>query len=47
MEFVTSNLAYGEQLRDLINSFGLDSKIVKRKDHFVVYLKEGDQIVIF
>ena len=36
---------YSESLRDLINSFGLDAKIVKRKEHFVVYLKEGEQIV--
>ena len=29
----------------MINSFGLDAKIVKRKKAYVVYLKEGEQIV--
>jgi DNA-binding protein WhiA len=29
----------------MINSFGLESKIVQRKKTFVVYLKEGSQIV--
>lgn len=33
------------QLRDIINSFLLDAKIVKRKKTYVVYLKEGTQIV--
>lgn len=34
-----------EQLRDIICSFELDAKIVERKKHFVVYVKEGAQIV--
>ena len=34
-----------EQLRDTMNSFDVDAKIVERKKHFVVYLKEGAQIV--
>lgn len=28
-----------------MNDFGVDAKIVQRKKHFVVYLKEGSQIV--
>ena len=28
-----------------MNGFGVDAKIVQRKKHFVVYLKEGSQIV--
>ena len=28
-----------------MNSFDVDAKIVERKKHFVVYLKEGAQIV--
>ena len=28
-----------------MNSFGLDAKIVKRKKNYVIYLKEGSQIV--
>ncbi|WP_317856344.1 DNA-binding protein WhiA [Chakrabartyella piscis] len=45
LEFVVSSEQLAEQLKDLINTFELDSKVVARKDHFVVYLKEGEQIV--
>lgn len=34
-----------EYLRNMICSFGLDAKIVIRKNNYIVYLKEGDQIV--
>ncbi len=30
---------------NLINEFGLNAKTIERKNNFVVYLKEGDQIV--
>lgn len=33
-----------EQLRDLMQFFGLDAKIVLRKKYYVVYLKEGSMI---
>lgn len=33
------------QLKEIINSFGMDAKIVIRKKYFVVYIKEGSQIV--
>ena len=45
MEFVLVDEFSAEQLKELINSFGLDAKVVERKEHFVVYLKEGEQIV--
>ena len=45
MEFVLADKFVAEQLRELINSFELDAKVVERKDHYVVYLKEGEQIV--
>ncbi len=32
------------EIRQLIESFQLDAKIVERKGHYVVYLKEGAQI---
>ena len=32
-------------MRDMINSFDMDAKIVQRKKTSVVYLKEGEQIV--
>lgn len=33
------------QTRDIINSFHIDAKIVARKKYYVVYVKEGSQIV--
>lgn len=44
LEFVTGNEEHSRELRDLINSFGLNSKIVIRKDNYVVYIKESEQI---
>lgn len=44
-EIVCRTLPQATQLRDVINSFGMDAKIVERKKHQVVYLKEGAQIV--
>jgi len=45
LEFVTHNQEHSRDLSKLINSFGLNSKIVTRKENYVVYLKEGEQIV--
>ncbi len=44
LEFVTGNEEHSSDLRELINSFGLNSKIVLRKEYFVVYIKESEQI---
>lgn len=44
-EVVCNNLEDANQFRDIVNSFQLDAKIVQRKKYFVVYLKEGSQIV--
>ncbi|MDF2609629.1 MAG: hypothetical protein K0R92_1103 [Lachnospiraceae bacterium] len=33
------------QLQEIINSFEIDAKIVTRKKYYVVYIKEGSQIV--
>lgn len=45
LEFVNQDEAHAKSLSLLVNSFGMDSKIVLRKKYFVVYLKEGRQIV--
>lgn len=45
LEFVTNSQQHSEELCNLINSFGLNSKIVIRKESYVIYLKEGEQIV--
>ena len=47
LEVVTNNNSYADDLRRLINSYGLNSKVVSRKNSFVVYLKEGENIVDF
>jgi len=45
LEFITHSEEYGESLKDLINEFGLESKLIDRKANHIVYIKEGDQIV--
>jgi cell division protein WhiA len=45
LEFVTHNQDYAEQLSRLINSYGLFSKVIQRKGSYVVYIKEGEQII--
>lgn len=44
-EIVCRSKPQAEQLRETINSFEMEAKIVERKKHYVVYLKEGSQIV--
>ena len=34
-----------EQLREILHQYEIDAKIVLRKKHYVVYVKEGSQIV--
>ena len=43
-EIVCRTMPQAEQLRDTMNSFDVDAKIVERKKHFVVYLKEGAEM---
>ncbi|AOY74779.1 DNA-binding protein WhiA [Clostridium formicaceticum] len=45
LEFVTNSLQHSENLKDLINEFNLNAKTVERKGSYVVYIKEGDQVV--
>ncbi len=44
-EIVCPSMAKAEQLKGIIAAFEMDSKIVLRKKYYVVYIKEGDQIV--
>lgn len=44
MEFVTNNEEFAESLKELINSIGFNCKIVLRKNNYVLYLKESEQI---
>jgi len=45
LEFVTHNDDYALKFSSLINTYGLSSKVIQRKNSYVVYLKEGEQIV--
>lgn len=45
IEIVCAARSKAEQVKQLINSFGLESKVIERKKSYVVYLKEGSQIV--
>lgn len=44
-EIVCRTKEQAKQLQQLMNGFETDAKIVERKGHYVVYLKEGSQIV--
>ncbi|MTM09212.1 DNA-binding protein WhiA [Turicibacter sanguinis] len=44
LEFVANNEEFAESLKNLINSLGFNSKTVPRKNNYVVYLKESEQI---
>ncbi len=45
LEFVLDNEMQAKALQEMINTFGLEAKTVARKEHYMVYLKEGEQIV--
>lgn len=45
LEFVCNGKAQAEQLKDIIQEFGIEAKVIKRKKYDVVYLKEGAGIV--
>ena len=45
LEFVVNSPLLAADLQEMVNSFGLEAKTVTRKDHEVIYLKEGEQIV--
>lgn len=45
LEFVSSKEQHIDTIHELLNYFGLMGKIIERKGHFVLYLKEGEQIV--
>lgn len=45
IEFVCGVQDKARQIRALIQSFGLDAKVIQRKRSYVTYLKEGAQIV--
>lgn len=44
-EVVVPDYDKAEQLKEMIHAFSIDAKIVMRKKNYVVYIKEGSQIV--
>lgn len=44
-EIVVSTEAKAKQLKEIINTFHIDAKVIQRKKYFVVYVKDGSQIV--
>lgn len=47
LEIATASEEYAHSLQKLMQSFSMDAKIVLRKKYFVLYIKEGTQIVDF
>lgn len=47
LEIVCNSEILSNDVKKLVNSFGLHSKIVIRKRNYVVYIKEADQIIDF
>ncbi|HPU62817.1 MAG TPA: DNA-binding protein WhiA [Mobilitalea sp.] len=45
LEFVTDDLIKAERLAEIIGTFSIDAKIIRRKKNYVAYIKEGSQIV--
>ena len=45
LEFACADQAKAEQIQEIIRLFDIESKIIPRKKYYVVYLKEGAQIV--
>ncbi|MCQ2491903.1 MAG: DNA-binding protein WhiA [Lachnospiraceae bacterium] len=44
-EIVCHSFDQASQIMNVLNAFHLDAKIVKRKNNYVVYMKEGEKIV--
>jgi len=44
LEFLVSTSEYSEYLSDLLNKFELNSKVLKRDNKYMVYMKEAEKI---
>lgn len=47
LEIISHQNEIAQEVNDLMFFFGLNAKIIKRKGYYVVYLKEGENIVDF
>lgn len=44
LEFVIQNVAFGEYLVKCLNHYNLNSKMIRRKFYYIVYIKESENI---
>ena len=44
LEFMTDTMKYSKFLIDLLNKFNLNSKVIKRENRYMVYVKEAEKI---
>ncbi|WP_277250852.1 DNA-binding protein WhiA [Peptoniphilus vaginalis] len=47
LEFISENESNAYFLRDVINDFGLNSKVIMRKEKYIIYIKDSEQISDF
>lgn len=47
LELVTNNEDFADDIKELLNHYELGAKVVVRKGNYVVYIKEGENIVNF
>lgn len=45
VEFILNHLGRAIFLKELINSFDIDAKILEKKDYYILYIKDAEQIV--
>ncbi len=45
LEFICNSYIQAQNLKDLINFFDIDAKCLEKKENFIVYIKEAEQIV--
>ncbi len=47
LEIISNNVKHAELLKNLINSYNLNSKVLRRKKGYMVYIKESEKISDF
>ena len=47
LEILSNNVEHAEFLRDMINTYNLNSKVLRRKKGYMVYIKESEKISDF
>ena len=47
LEFLVTDEIYANEIKDLLNSFHLNSKVIKRDNKYMIYMKEAEKIADF